>query len=355
MRAAAPLELSEDERAELTRWTRSSSIRAALARRARIVLLAAEGVPNAEIARRVGGSRQTVLDWRTRFAERGLAGLDDQPRSGRPPTVDEQAVIARTLEPPPKRLGVTHWSTRLLAAELGISNVEVGSIWRAWGIKPHRRETFKFSTDPEPEAKLRDVVGLYLDPPERAVVLCVDEKSQVQALERAAPGLPVRPGVPEKVSWDYRRHGTTTLFAALEIATGKVTHVCQPRQRHQEFPTFQVATAYPRRRLCVVADNYGSHGHPTVRAWLARHPRITLHFTPTSGSWLNMVEIFFSLITRQAIRRGSHTSIAELEAAIDTYIAGWNERAHPFTWTKTADELLDRSQRKRPTTSFTRH
>jgi transposase len=357
MRAAAALEVSEADRAELARWVRSSSIRASLARRARIVLLAADGVPNAEIARRVGGSRQTVLDWRDRFAAKGIAGLDDAPRSGRPPVVDEAEVIARTLEPPPKRLGVTHWSTRLLAAELGISNTEVGSIWRAWGIQPHRTETFKFSTDPQLEAKIRDVVGLYLDPPERAVVLCVDEKSQVQALERTAPMLPLRPGLPAKATYDYRRHGTTTLFAALEIATGKVTHLCQPRHRHQEFLRFlrQIATTYPQQRLCIVVDNYGSHSHPKVRTWLTRNPPITLHFTPTSSSWLNMVEIFFSIITRQAIRRGSYTSTAELHDTINTYIESWNDRTHPFIWTKTADQLLTRSQRPRPETSFTRH
>jgi transposase len=349
--------LSDEGHAELTRWLRSSSIRSSLARRARIVLLAADGLSNVDIARRVGGSRQTVLDWRKRFEANGIDGLHDAPRSGRPPVVDEVEVISRTLEPPPQRLGVTHWSTRLLAAELGISNVEVGSIWRAWGIQPHRRESFKFSTDPALEAKVRDVVGLYLDPPERAVVLCVDEKSQVQALDRTAPMLPLRPGLPEKAAHDYRRHGTTTLFAALEIATGKVTHVCQPRHRHQEFLRFlrQIAKTYPRQRLCIVADNYGSHSHPNVRAWLARHPRISLHFTPTSGSWLNMVEIFFSIITRQAIRRGSHASVADLKSAIDTYIDGWNDRAHPFTWTKAADELLAHSRRPRPETSFTRH
>lgn len=357
MRIAVGLVVDDGDTETLRGWLRSGSIRSSLARRARIVLLAAEGLGPAAIAQRVGCSKQTVITWRERYRSQGVAGLADVARSGRPPTVDEAAVIAATLEPPPERLGVTHWSTRLLGAQLGISNVEVGNIWRAWGIQPHRAQTFKFSTDPALEVKLRDVVGLYLDPPERAVVLCVDEKSQIQALERTAPMLPVRPGLPARASYDYRRHGTTTLFAALEIATGKVTHLCQPRHRHQEFLRFlrQVTKAYPRQRLCIVVDNYGSHGHPKVGQWLARNPRVTLHFTPTSSSWLNMVEIFFSIITRQAIRRGSFRSTDELHTAIETYIAGWNQRAHPFTWTKTADELIDRATPHGPRTSFTRH
>ena len=205
------------------------------------------------------------------------------------------AVVLATLEPPPARLGITHWSSRLLAAELGLSNVKVAKVWREYGLQPWRAESFKFSTDPQLEAKVRDVVGLYLNPPDKAVVLCVDEKPQAQALERAAPVLPVRPGIPEKRSHDYIRHGTTTLFAALEVATGKVTDACYPRHRHEEFGTFlrQIARAYPRLPLHIVVDNYGTHTHPDVRAWLARNPRITLHFTPTSGSWLNMVEIYF--------------------------------------------------------------
>jgi hypothetical protein len=215
-------------------------------------------------------------------------------------------------------------------------------VWRSFGIQPHRSGTFKFSTDPELEAKVRDVVGLYLDPPEKAVVLCVDEKSQIQALDRTAPILPIRPGLPESRTHDYVRHGTTTLFAALEVATGKITDACYARHRHQEFLAFlkQVAKAYPRRELHVVADNYAAHKHPAVKAWLARNPRITLHFTPTSGSWLNLVEVFFGIITRQAIRRGTFTSVPNLIAAIETYIDAWNERCHPFTWTKDPDTIL---------------
>jgi transposase len=234
--------------------------------------------------------------------------------------------------------------------------VWVAAIWKKWGLQPWRTETFKFSTDPELEAKFRDVVGLYLNPPDNAIVLSVDEKSQIQALDRTAPILPLRPGLPEKRSHDYVRNGTTTLFAALEVATGKVTALTQPRHRHQEFLRFlkQVAKAYPRKKLHIVCDNYGSHKHPKVKAWLERNPRIQLHFTPTSGSWLNMVEIFFSIITRQAIRRGSYTSVRDLTNAIRAFIDGWNDRCEPFVWTKTADELLDHA-RPGQRTSFTRH
>ena len=330
-----------------------------VAKRARIVLLAAEGVPNAQIARTVGVSRPTVIGWRDRYRQGGIKGLEDEPRSGRPPQISEADVVVATLANdgrPPERLGITHWSARFLGAELGISFASVARIWRKWKIQPHRIETFKFSTDPELEAKIRDVVGLYLDPPDNAVVVSVDEKSQIQALDRTAPMLPLRPGLAARRTHDYVRHGTTTLFAALEAATGKVTGACYPRHRHEEFGQFlrQVAKAYPRRKLHIVCDNYGTHSHPDVRAWLAKHPRVTLHFTPTSGSWLNMVEVFFSIITRQAIRRGSFTSVTDLITAIETFIDGWNDRCHPFTWTKTADEILPHC-RPGKRTSFTRH
>jgi transposase len=284
--------------------------------------------------------------------------LGNLPRSGRPPEIDEIEVVVATLAEegrPPARLGVTHWSARLLAAELGVSFASVARIWRKWKLQPWRVETFKFSTDPELDAKIRDVVGLYLNPPEKAVVLCVDEKSQVQALDRTAPILPIMPGVPEKQTHDYIRNGTTTLFAALEVATGRVEQACLPRHRHQEFLRFlkQVAKAYPRKRLHVVVDNYATHKHPKVTAWLARNPRITLHFTPTSGSWLNMVEIFFGIITRQAIRRGSFGSVRELIEAITKFIDGWNERCEPFVWTKDAETIIGKSHRK--PTSGTRH
>ena len=252
-------------------------------------------------------------------------------------------------------LGITRWSSRLLADYLRVDASTVLRTWRHYRVQPWRAETFKFSTDPELVAKVTDVVGLYLNPPDNALVLSVDEKSQIQALDRTAPILPLRPGLPEKRSHDYIRHGTTTLFAALEVATGKVTDACMPRHRHQEFLRFlkQVAKAYPRKKLHIVCDNYGSHKHPKVKAWLARNPRIQLHFTPTSGSWLNMVEIFFSIITRQAIRRGSYASVRDLVAAIRAFIDGWNDRCQPFVWTKTADQILTKAQRK--TTSVAVH
>jgi transposase len=355
MPTAARLEVRGKDKSTLRSWVRASGIRAGLAQRARIVLLAGEGHSNTEIAARVGVSRPTVIHWRDRYAEGGLAALQDRKRSGRPRHVDEAEVVVATLNPPPQRLGVTHWSSRLLADELGIGFATVARIWRKWNLQPWRVETFKFSTDPELEAKVRDVVGLYLNPPENAVVLCIDEKSQVQALQRTAPILPIMPGVPEKATHDYIRNGTTTLFAALDVATGKIIDTCLPRHRHQEFLRFlkQVAKAYPRRELHIVCDNYATHKHPNVKAWLARNPRITLHFTPTSGSWLNMVEIFFGIITRQAIRRGSFDSVRELIAAIRRFIDAWNERCEPFIWTKDPEVILTKAQRQ--TTSDTRY
>ena len=341
--------IREQDRAALLSWTRSSSVRAGLAVRAPIVLAAAEGEGTTAIARRLGVSRPTVILWRDRYARAGLDGLFDAARSGRPKTVDDARILAATLDPPPDRLGVTHWSTRLLAAELGIGDATVARAWRKYHVQPWRRETFKFSTDPQLEAKVRDVVGLYLNPPEKAVVLCVDEKSQIQALDRTAPILPLRPGLPEKATHDYKRNGTTTLFAALEVATGKVTDACYDRHGKAEFLDFlkKVARAYPRRELHIVVDNYHTHKHAEIQAWLAKHPRITLHFTPTSGSWLNLVEVFFGIITRQAIRRGTFTSVKDLVGAISRFIDGWNDRCHPFIWTKTADEILPHARRQR--------
>jgi transposase len=348
------VQLRDEDRATLLSWTRSSSVRAGLSMRAKVVLAVADGEGTSAISRRLGVSRPTVIQWRNRYAAVGLAGLDDAQRSGRPKMVDDAAIIAATLDPPPARLGVTHWSTRLLAHELHIGHATIARAWRRYGVQPWRRETFKFSTDPELEAKVRDVVGLYLNPPEKAVVLCVEQKSQIQALDRTAPILPLRPGLPEKATHDYRRHGTTTLFAALEIATGTVTDACYDRHGKAEFLDFmkKVARAYPRRQLHVVVDNYHTHKHPEVQAWLAKNPRITLHFTPTSGSWLNLVEVFFGIITRQAIRRGTFTSVKELVSAISRFIDGWNDRCHPFTWTKTADEILPHTRQR---TSETRH
>jgi transcriptional regulator with XRE-family HTH domain len=355
---APPLAISPEDLHTLGQWSRSGSIRAALAERAKILLLAAQGVSNIEIARQVGCSRPTVILWRQRYTQAGLDGLGDQPRPGRPQTVraDRRAeILAATLTPPPQHLGVTHWSTRLLADQLGVSHNTIARVWRDYDLKPWQTETFKFSTDPKLEAKIRDVVGLYLDPPERAVVVCLDEKSQIQALSRAAPNLPLRPGSPERRTHDYTRHGTTTLFAALEVATGRVTDQCFDRHRHAEFLAFLklVAKAWPRRQLHLVLDNYGTHTHATVTAWLARHPRIHLHFTPTSASWMNLVEVFFAIITRQAIRRGSFASVADLIAAIHRFVDGWNERCQPFVWVKDADDIMVKATRKR--TSGTEH
>jgi transposase len=358
------VEVSASDRAILERRVRDRGAPARDVMRARIVLLSSQGLTGPQIAERVGCTEPTVVLWRNRFAAEGLAGLDERPRQPPPRTVVTDAVrdeiLTATLTKPPEELGITHWSSRLLAGWLRrrgtvVSHDSISRLWRRFGIQPWRCETFKFSTDPQLEAKVRDVVGLYLNPPEHAIVLSIDEKSQVQALQRTAPILPLRPGIPERQTHDYLRHGTTTLFAALEVATGKVTDACYPRHRHQEFLAFlkQLARAYPGRDLHIVCDNYATHKHPTVRAWLARHPRITLHFTPTSGSWLNMVEIFFGIITRQAIRRGSFDSVRELVDAIRRFIDGWNERCEPFVWTKDADTILAKAKRK--TTSGTRH
>ncbi len=352
---AEPLLLRDNDRDELVVLTRSSSVGAGLAARARIVLLAAEGTPNVEIARLVGVSRPTVNAWRTRYAERGLPGLAEEKRSGRKRSIDQRRIVAETLRPPPASLGVTHWSSRLLANRLGTSHVTIAEAWKRYGVKPWRAETFRFSTDPELEAKVTDVIGLYLAPPENAIVLCCDEKSQIQALNRTQKTLPMQPGHAEQRTHDYVRHGTTTLFAALEIATGRVTGLCKNRHRHQEFLAFlkHVARAYPDDELHLVMDNYAAHKHPNVRAWLAGNPRIHVHFTPTSGSWLNLVEVWFSIIERQAIHRGSFPSVRDLMIKIRAFINGWNDRCHPFIWTKPADQVLEKIKRKK--NSLTRH
>src|SRR3954462_11634654 len=319
---SSQLTLSDEDRATLEHWTRCSTLSAGHRERARIVLAIAGGAGTSAASRLVGGSRPTGIKWRDRFVASGLAGLDDEPRSGRPKTIDDAAIIAATLEAPPESLAVTHWSSRLLGKELGIGDATVARAWRAYRVQPWRRGTFKFSTDPELEGKVRDVVGLYLDPPEPAIVLCIDEKPQIQALNRPPPILPVRPGLPEKATHDYKRNGTTTLFAALEVATGQVTDRCYDRHGKAEFLDFLtlVARSYPHQRLHVVLDNYHTHKHDDIHRWLAKHSRITLHFTPTSGSWLNLVEVFFGIIPRQAIRRGSFDSVRELINAIRAFI-----------------------------------
>ena len=363
MPIAARLDVRGKDKRQLRSWSRSSGIRAGLAQRARIVLLAAEGVSNTEIASRVGVSRPTVVQWRARYAQGGVAALADRARPGRPRRVDQAQIVVETLTPPPAKLGVTHWSSRLLAEQLGIGNATVARAWRDYGVQPWRSETFKFSTDPLLVAKVTDVVGLYLAPPQNAIVLSIDEKSQIQALDRTQKMLPMQPGFPERRTHDYVRHGTSTLFAALEVATGRVTAACKPRHRHQEFLAFlkQVARAYPADvdehgrpiELHLIMDNYATHKRVEVRDWLAANPRIHVHFTPTSGSWLNLVEVWFGIIDRQAIRRGVFGSVKDLNAKIRAFIDGWNDRAHPFVWTKTADEILKKSNRL--PTSETRH
>jgi transposase len=352
---ATPLGLRDGDRERLMSLIRASVVRAGLAQRARIVLLAADGVSHTEIAELAGVSRPTVISWRQRYERSGLRGLEDQPRSGRPRRIDHDRIITATLRPPPRSLGVTHWSSRLLAARLKVANTTVARAWRDYGVQPWRAQTFKFSTDPELVAKVSDVVGLYLAPPENAVVLCVDEKSQIQALDRTAPMLPMQPGLPERRTHDYVRHGTTTLFAALEIATGKITGRCQPRHRHQEFLRFlkQVTRAYPDVELHLVMDNYAAHKRIEIRDWLAANPRVHGHFTPTSASWMNLVEVWFGIIERQAIHRGTFGSVKDLTGAIRAFIDGWNDRAHPFAWTKPADQILAKANRQK--TSTTEH
>ena len=352
---SSALVISDQDRVTLESWTRSSTISAGQRERAEIVLAVAGGTGVSSTARSLGVSRPTVIKWRDRFVADGLAGLGDLPRSGRPKMIDDAQIIAATLEAPPASLAVTHWSTRLLGKHLGIADATVARAWRAYRVQPWRAGTFKFSTDPELAAKVRDVVGLYLDPPRNAIVLCVDEKSQIQALNRTQPILPVRPGLPERATHDYKRNGTTSLFAALEVATGTVTDRCYDRHGKAEFLDFLklVAKTYPRRRLHVVLDNYHTHKHDDINQWLAKHPRITLHFTPTSGSWLNLVEVFFSIITRQAIRRGSFDNVKQLVAAIRAFIDAYNDRCRPFAWTKTADEIIPPATRQ--PTSDARH
>jgi transposase len=366
-RPAAALVLRDGDRGVLEGWLRSRSVSAGRAKRARIVLLAAEGVGNREIAQRVGASPTTVIAWRERYGQRGRAGLEDQKRSGRPRELDHRKIVAETLKPPPKKLGVTHWSTRLLASRLGTSNTSIARAWRAYGIKPWKAESFRFSTDPELVGKVTDICGLYLgvhqDLPESAIVLCVDEKSQIQALDRTVPILPMQEGRIERRSHDYYRHGTSTLFAALDIATGQVTAALKPRHRHQEFLAFlkQIERTYRHVfddqgapvELHLVMDNYAAHKHTNVRAWLEANPRFVVHFTPTHASWMNLVEVWFGIIERQAIRRGVFTSVKDLNTKIRAFIDGWNDRSHPFVWTKTAEDILKKANR--PTTSNPRH
>lgn len=338
------ISLSAQENNQLVEWTRRSSTAQALAMRARIVLAAAEGLPSAEVARRTRVTPQTVCKWRQRFLERRLEGLLDEPRPGAPRTIDDakiEALIAKTLHEKPRN--TTHWDSRSMAKTMGVSQTSVVRIWRAFGLQPHRQETFKLSTDPLFIDKVRDIVGLYLDPPTKAMVLCVDEKSGIQALDRTQPILPMLPGVPERRTHDYVRHGTTTLFAALDIATGKVIGELHRRHRAKEFLQFlQTIDDHVPQLLDVhlVMDNYGTHKTPAVKRWFNRHPRFQVHFTPTSASWLNQVERWFVDLTMRQIRRGTHRSTLQLESAIRDYLAIHNKNPKPFVWTKSADDIL---------------
>ena len=343
-RELAVLELSEAERAELGSLVSRRNTAQALALRARIILACAEGGQNKVIAARLGLDRQTVGKWRRRFLDHRLDGLRDEPRSGTPRTIDDariEAVIVRTLETLPP--DATHWSSRGMAKASELSTSTVQRIWRAFGLQPHRLETFKLSTDPDFVAKVRDVVGLYMAPPDRALVLCVDEKSQIQALDRSQPMLPMRPGQPARRSHDYKRHGTTSLFAALDIATGRVIGKCYPRHRASEFRKFldEIEANVPADLdVHLVMDNYATHKTPLIRSWLAKRPRWHVHLTPTSASWLNQVERFFALLTERQIRRGIHRSLDALHDTITSFIDRHNADPKPFRWTKSTDDIL---------------
>ncbi|MBW6455889.1 MAG: IS630 family transposase [Trueperaceae bacterium] len=347
--AAPPLAIGEAEDEALRAIVRAGTSKQRAVTRARIVLLAAEGVANTRIAKQVGVSLPTVLLWRSRFAEHGLDGLQDAPHPGRPrvygPEVRER-IVATTLKKPEEP--VTHWSRARLAKRVGVSASTVGRVWREKNLKPHRVETFKYSSDPQLVEKVIDVVGLYLDPPERAIVLSVDEKTQVQALDRTQPMLPLRPGLPERRTHDYQRHGTVNLFAALDVATGRVTHEMRERHTGADFLAFlkRIARAYPKGEVHLILDNVASHKTPAVQAWLSRHKRFVFHFTPTSASWMNQIETWFGILTRQAIRRGSFGSVADLERAIDAFTTAWNENSAPFAWVKTADQILAKAIKK---------
>ena len=358
-RPIAPLELSESERESLQRWVRRPTSAQALAQRARAILLCAQRYSNTVVARRVGWTPQTVGKWRRRFLAKRLDGLLDEPRPGTPRRLSDaevERVLTMTLESTPA--DATHWSTRSLAKACGLSRSSVHRIWRAFALQPHRSETFKLSKDPLFIDKVRDIVGLYLDPPQRALVLSVDEKSQIQALDRTQPLLPMRPGQLERRTHDYKRYGTTSLFAALDVKSGRVIGQCHRRHRAVEFRKFldTIDKAVPAALdVHLILDNYGTHKTPMIHRWLAKRPRFHLHFTPTSASWINLVERWFGILTEKQIRRGSHRSTAELERAIQDYIQLHNANPKPFVWTKTADQILASVARFCVRTLETRH
>jgi transposase len=341
----AELVLSEQERTTLERWVRRRNSSQALAMRCRIVLACASGASNQAVATRLGVSRPMVTKWRARFVARRLDGLADEPRPGAARTIDDEQVervLVATLETAPK--DATHWSTRGLAKQVGMSQSAISRIWRAFGLKPHLVGTFKLSTDPQFIDKVRDITGLYLNPPQAAMVLCVDEKTGVQALDRTAPILPLLPGTPARQTHDYTRHGTTNLYAALDVASGKVIAQMTPRHRAIEFKRFlgRVDRQVPAGlEVHVICDNSSTHKTPTIQRWLVAHPRIQLHFTPTYSSWLNLVERWFAELTTKWLRRGTHHSVPQLQHSIQAWIDTWNQDPRPFVWTKTADEILD--------------
>ena len=352
MRVAPVVELSEEQRDALTRWSRGRSTPYRLMQRARIVLLAAAGRQNREIAGTLGVMERTVGRWRTRFIERGLAGIEkDLPRGGRRATKRlecEEDIIHKTTQERPEN--ATHWSSRSLAAELGVSPSMVLRVWRANGLKPHLAKTFKVSNDPHFEEKLLDVVGLYLNPPEHALVLSADEKSQIQALDRTQPGLPIRKGRCGTMTHDYKRNGTTTLFAAIDMAEGHVLSSCMARHRHQEWIKFLNLInreTLPHLDVHLIVDNYATHKHPKVKSWLKRHPRFHVHFTPTSSSWLNVIEGFFKQLSQKRLVRGVFRSVAELKQAIADFIEAHNRAPKPFVWTATAEKIIEKVGRAR--------
>lgn len=341
--------LAEPDRRELERLQRSPSTPSGLSRRARAVLLMAQNVSGAEIARLTGYTTVQISRIRRRFAEQGLAGLMDRPRPGRPPTIQSNKrarIVALTLKGPPA--GLTQWSTRELAERVGVSHTTVHRIWRSHALQPHRIETFKFTTDPRAEEKIRDVVGLYLNPPTNAIVLSVDEKTQIQALERTQPLLALRSNLPARQTHDYRRHGLTSLFAALEIASGKVVGECSERHTGSDFLRFlkTLNRRYHGRELHVILDNSSTHSTPDVRAWLEAHPHVRFHFTPTGASWLNMIEAWFGILTRKSVRRGSFASVRQLVRHISHYIEHWNEHPTPFVWTKKPADIIKKAVRR---------
>lgn len=352
MRVARKIELTGEQRQHLQRLARSRSLPLRVVERAKIVLLAAEGWRNDQMASRLAMSRFKISRWRERYASYGVAGIEkDAPRPGRTPAIGPETVdriVRLTTQEKPRN--ATHWSTRIMAAAVGVSASTVRRVWRAHGLKPHRLKTFKISNDPAFAEKLEEVVGLYMNPPEHAVVFSTDEKSQIQALDRTQPSLPLRPGRPQTMTHDYKRNGTTTLFAALNVLDGQVIGMCKPRHTHREWLRFLKlldAETPPGLQLHVIADNYATHKHPKVQRWLRRHPRVHMHFTPTGASWLNMVERFLRDISTRRIRRGTFQSVPELVAAIQSYIAEHNQAPKPFIWTAKASDILEKVKRSR--------